>query len=114
MAVVLAIDLGGGSLRAALVTDAGAITASVSAAHRTGVEADAQAWWTALVALLDALPLEDVRGDIAGVGLSGFTRSQVLVDARGDPVRPAQCFADGRATGEAAALAGAAAGTWGR
>jgi xylulokinase len=37
----------------------------------------------------------------------------VLVDVEGIPVRPAQCFPDGRATGQAANMTGAAAGTWG-
>jgi xylulokinase len=106
--VVLAIDLGGTSLRAALVTADGTIAALASRPHRTEAEADPRQWWQELQDCAAELPVQNV----AGIGLSGFTRSQVLVDAAGTPVRPAQCFPDGRAEAEAQQLAGEAAGTW--
>jgi xylulokinase len=102
---VLAIDLGGTSLRAALLTGTGETVALHSAAHSIGVEADARVWWDTLRGFIAALPQRP-----AAIALSGFTRSQVLVDAAGQPVRPAQCFPDGRASDDG--LAGAAEGTW--
>ena len=110
MTWALAVDLGGTSLRAGLVDAHGAVQRVASHPHRTGEEADPQDWWSALLGLIADLRCD--AGDIAGIGLSGFTRSQVLVDAAGRAVRPAQCFPDGRAEAEAAALAGAETGTW--
>ncbi len=108
METVLAIDLGGSSLRAALVGRDGQIVASAQREHHVGEEADAAAWWNMLVQAVAELPTAEVRAIIA----TGFTRSQVLVDETGQPVRPAQCFPDTRATAEAAGLAGIARGTW--
>jgi xylulokinase len=110
MQVVLAIDLGGTSLRAGLVDAEGGVQRIAAHPHRIGVEADPDEWWAALCGLI--AELDPAGHEIAGIGLSGFTRSQVLVDSAGRPVRPAQCFPDGRAEPEAAALAGAEAGTW--
>ena len=109
MQTVLAIDLGGTSLRAGLVTAQGEIIATASRPHRIGAECDAETWWTMCHAVIAELP----DASIVGIGLSGFTRSQVLVDAAGKPVRPAQCFPDTRAGAQAALLSDAAAGTWG-
>lgn len=108
MSFVLAVDLGGTSLRAGLLDPTGALLALRALPHRTAEEADADAWWRDLQALLADLPKQDV----AGVALGGFTRSQVLLDAAGHPVRPAQCFPDGRATAEAEELSGLANPGW--
>ena len=110
MRVVLAIDLGGTSLRAGLVDAEGGVRQIAAHPHRIGEEADPDDWWIALCRLIAELDLG--AHEVGGIGLSGFTRSQILVDAAGQPVRPAQCFPDGRAVAEAAALADAAAGTW--
>jgi xylulokinase len=107
---VLAIDLGGSSLRAALVGRDGRILASAQRPHRIAEEADAEGWWAMLVEAVAELPIGDARP--RAMIVTGFTRSQVLVDEAGQPVRPAQCFPDTRATAEAAALAGAAKGSW--
>ena len=93
MDTVLSIDLGGSSLRAALVGRDGRIAASAVRRHRVGEEADAEGWWAMLVEAVAELPRAEVKAIIA----TGFTRSQVLVDEAGDPVRPAQCFPDTRA-----------------
>jgi xylulokinase len=108
--VVLAIDLGGTSLRAGLVTAEGDIVALAARSHRVGDEADAEDWWSELIEAVAELPAADAKGIV----LTGLTRSQVLADAAGRPVRPAQGFTDGRATAEAEALAlaRAADGTW--
>jgi len=105
---VLAIDLGGSSLRTALVGRDGRIVASAQRSHRVAEEADAEDWWSMLVEAVAELPQAAVKAIIA----TGFTRSQVLVDGEGRAVRPAQCFADTRAAAEAVELAGAARGTW--
>jgi xylulokinase len=105
---VLAIDLGRSSLRAALVGRAGEVVAAARLGHRIDEEADADSWWAMLEQAVSELPAAEVRAVI----VTGFTRSQVLVDAGGVPVRPAQCFADTRAAVAVGGLAGAARGTW--
>jgi xylulokinase len=72
------------------------------------VEAEAAAWWETLADLVAELAPRDV----AGIAITGITRTQVLTDAAGAPVRPAQCFLDGRAGAEARDLAGSERGTW--
>ena len=104
MSCVLAVDLGGTSLRVARVAPDGEVLRLAVRPHRIGVEADAEALWAALV---DAVGEVGTAG-IAGVAMGGFTRSQVLVDAAGRPTRAAQCFPDGRA----AVVPGAETGTW--
>jgi xylulokinase len=107
---VLAIDLGGTSLRTGLVDADGNILASAARVHRIGEEVAPEDWWRALAEMLPELKL--AQHSVVAIGLTGFTRSQVLMDATGNPVRPAQCFPDGRATQEAAELRDAVAGTW--
>lgn len=104
MSVVLAADLGGTSLRVAHVARSGKVVRLAWRAHDVGVEADANSWWAELAACIRELGTDGVRG----IALGGFTRSQILVDAAGEPVRPAQCFPDGRAE----PVPGADAGTW--
>lgn len=108
MQTVLAIDLGGTSLRAALVLPDGRAVALAARAHRIGDEADPHDWWRALGEVLADLP----DAEVAGIGLSGFTRSQVLTDAAGTPLRPALCFTDGRAAEQAALLAESVGDGW--
>jgi len=108
METVLAIDLGASSLRAALVGRDGQVVASAQREHRVGEEADATSWWDMLVQAVGELPAAEVQAIIP----TGFTHSQVLVNEAGQPVRPAQCFSDTRATAEAARLAGITRGTW--
>ena len=95
-------------MRAAHVRRDGQVVASAERRHRVTEEADAEGWWDMLVEAVAELPPSETRAIVA----TGFTRSQVLVDADGQPVRPAQCFPDTRATAEAAELAGVARGTW--
>jgi xylulokinase len=108
MDAVLAIDLGGSSLRAGLVGPDGAILAMVARAHHTGEEAAPAAWWEMLLEVVAELP----RARVAAIVPGGFGRSQVLTDALGMPVRPAQCFADGRAAVDSALLTRVVRGTW--
>ena len=108
MKTIIAIDLGGSSLRAALVARDGTVVASAQRTHRIAEEADATTWWTMLLEAVAELPAAEVSAIVP----TGFTRSQVLVDVSGTPVRLAQCFPDTRATAEAAAMAGAEKGTW--
>lgn len=101
MSLVLGIDLGGSSLRVGLVDRAGTVHQLLARPHRVVAEMDPETWWADLCEMLRALDLSAV----VGIGFSGIGRSQVFVDARARPLRPALCFPDGRAEAEAAELA---------
>jgi xylulokinase len=105
-ATVLAADLGGSSLRVALVGREGAIRALHAAPWTAGSEADPDTWWRGVqegaAALARAEPRAFAR--IAAVAVTAFTRALVLLDAAGAAIRPAILFGDARAEAEAAAL----------
>jgi xylulokinase len=107
---VLACDLGGSGLRAGLVDEGGRLVAifrlPIPAAHEYAGRAEAEPddWWRALAAAADSLAAAQPKAfaTIEAVAITAFTRSQVLVDADGRPVRPALLWRDARA--EALAL----------
>ena len=90
---VLACDLGGSSFRAALVDDAGkVIDLAVIPGQAT---ADPQAWWQSLVTAVDQLG--HTSCEIVAIAISAFTRSQILLDRTGIPLRPALLWHDTQA-----------------
>jgi xylulokinase len=97
--MILAFDLGGSSLRAALVDMRGDIRHVVSAphssAHRT--EADPAAWWDALIQAAERLAVEADFARVEAVAIAAFTRTQVLIDADGKALCPAPLWHDTRA-----------------
>lgn len=110
--LILAVDVGAGSLRVGAIRTSGAAAATV----RVPLQADSLAagwhetdparWWSALRAaagqVLDRLP---ERARVRGVVIGGLTRTQVFVDAHARPVLRAISFRDRRADGEASRLA---------
>ena len=66
--------------------------------HAMGDEADARLWWGALQQAADALAGPGWNA-VRAVCITGVTRTQVLLDAGGAPVRPALTFRDARAEG---------------
>lgn len=110
MSAVLACDLGGTSVRAALVDLRGAVLAerAVAAPRPTEgagrSEIDATSWWDAFVEasgrLADAAP--GAFAAVEGIAICGVTRTQVLLDGDGALLGPAMTWNDTRA-GEAAA-----------
>jgi xylulokinase len=103
---VLAVDLGGSSLRVALVGRDGTLRALHASAHDSGPDTDPEAWWQGVRAGAAAVGRADPEGfaHVAAVAVTGFTRSLVLLDATGAVTTPAILFADTRATAEAEAL----------
>lgn len=104
MSVVLACDLGGSSLRAALISAEGEILAShhiVSAValSRSGFsEADPEHWWRDIRLCVDALhaAAPEAFSAVQGIGLCGFTRTQVAIGHDGCVLRPAITWQDTR------------------
>ena len=88
MSVVLACDLGGTSLRAALVDREGDVLAQraiasvpVSVDARGGSEVDADDWWRAFVAVAGELAADAPERfrQVRAVAICGITRTQVLL-----------------------------------
>ncbi|WP_193098949.1 xylulokinase [Burkholderia sp. Z1] len=103
---LLGIDLGTGSVK--LVTlDADGIERAVasepyalSSPQPGWAEIAPDAWWQALVRAAARLPAGE-REQVAAIGFSGQMHGVVLVDADGQPVRPAMLWPDTRAVSEA-------------
>lgn len=101
---VLAVDLGTGGPKVALVSVAGAVTASASEAVSTrllpggGAEQDPTEWWSAIVAAARRV-LGDGGvdpGHVIGIGCTGQWSGTVACGPDGEPLRPAVIWLDSR------------------
>lgn len=109
---LLGIDLGAGSLKATLVTQAGVVKATSSAPVSTFVrhfgwaEQDPAEWFAALCKAVPAAIAKAAinPAQIAGIGLSAGAHIPVLTDAAGTVLRPAIMWSDQRAAKQAADL----------
>jgi len=105
LARLLLVDLGGSSLKAGLYQLDGQVLGLVRVANQFDEDATGRAeqnpvdWWQALQSAADQLA-QTIAGGLSGViavVICGFTRSQVFLDSRGQPVRAAITFRDARA-----------------
>jgi len=110
---LLGIDVGTGGTRAVLIDSAGKIVAARTSEHQpfaspqTGwAEQDPHDWWRATCdAIHQVLAASGTpASDIAAVGFSGQMHGAVLLDADGQPLRPALIWCDQRSAVEAAEL----------
>jgi len=105
MGVVLACDLGGTTLRVALVDAQGATLADAvvdSPAGRFGegwAEIEADDWWRAYAEAVEALARQAgaLFDEVEALAACGVTRTQIFLDAAGRPLRPAITWRDARA-----------------
>lgn len=110
----LGLDLGTSGLKAILVDETGAITATASATYENPhpqvgwSEQDPADWVTACETVLDALHAEAPAGLAAlkGIGLSGHMHGATLIDADHAVLRPCILWNDTRAAEEAAWMDG--------
>ncbi len=102
---VLGIDVGTGGTRALIMSGDGHVSASGTAEHEPlaspqigWAEQRPEDWWRAAgIAIRGALVNGKLRGDqISCVGFSGQMHGAVMLDARGDVVRPALIWCDVR------------------
>jgi len=110
--VIISHDLGTTGDKATLVDAGGRVVAAVTAPYDTDfgprgkAEQDPAAWWRALCSatrqLLASVPVD--AGRIEGVSFSGQMMGAVLLDAAGEPVRPAIIWADTRSTAQTGQL----------
>jgi xylulokinase len=111
---VLGIDVGTSGTRAVIINDRGTVIASATEEHASltspnigWAEQRPQDWWRACgIAIPKALAIADLSGDqIQCVGLSGQMHGAVLLDRRGDVVRPALIWCDQRTEPQCLGLA---------
>ena len=104
----LGLDLGTSSVKAVLTDAAGAVVAEASeplAVLRPGPhmsEQNPEDWWRAVCRTVAAL--HDHAAQVEAIGLSGQMHGAVLLDRRGDVLRNAILWNDGRSEAECAAL----------
>jgi xylulokinase len=106
----LGIDLGTGSVKAALVAQDGAVLAKASraypvTAHRPGWAESDPADWLAATRTVVAEVIAATGAHPLSVGFSGQMHGVVVIDADLAPLRPAILWADGRSVEQARALA---------
>ena len=109
----LAIDLGSGGLKVAVVDELGAV---ISASFRSietvrtddgGAEQDTEGWWASLLeAGAEVVASAALPSPCAGVGITGEWGSTVPVDVTGNAVGPCLMWSDHRGAPWAARIAG--------
>ena len=106
----IGLDLGTSSLKAILIDDVQRVVAehtvplSVQRLHDGWSEQDPAAWTSAATEALRAIRAQHDCRTLKGIGLSGHMHGAVLVDAKGDVLRPCMLWNDTRSHAEAAAM----------
>jgi xylulokinase len=110
---LLGIDVGTGGTRAVLIDQHGAVVASCTSEHvpfaspQTGwAEQDPHDWWRAACDAIKQVMATSKTdaAEIAAVGFSGQMHGAVLLDDKGDVLRPALIWCDQRSAPEAEEL----------
>ena len=109
----LGMDIGTSGVKAVLVNAAGAMVATaareLALSHPAPLwsEQDPDAWVDAVVGAVDDLASAHQRevSQVRGIGLSGQMHGATLLDAKGQPLRPAILWNDGRSHAECVELA---------
>lgn len=110
--MLIAHDLGTSGDKASLHEESGRMLAATTASYPTRYAADTTSeqdprdWWRAVVATTrELLARTGTRPDqVDGLCVSGHMMGLVLLDAAGEPLRPAMIWSDQRAAAEAAML----------
>ena len=104
MGLVLACDVGGTSLKTALIDDRGAFVAQAAAASPQpqvsggASEIDPDGWWSGLIEAASALARANAAAFamVEAIAICGITRTQVFVGRDGRVLRPAMSLSDVR------------------
>src|SRR5207302_6393469 len=103
--MLLGIDVGTGGTRAVVIDTTGRIVAAATVEHAPfaspqlgWAEQDPRDWWRATAQAVRRVLSQDgvEAGAVAGVGLSGQMHGAVLLDQRGEVLRPAIIWCDQR------------------
>ncbi len=110
MAYLLGIDIGTSGTKVIAIDENGALAASASAEYPLltprplWAEQHASDWWDATCSCLRQITATIAPGDIAGIGLSGQMHGLVMLDERGEPLRPAILWCDQRTQAQCDAI----------
>ena len=102
----LGVDVGTSGVKAILIDASGDVLASavtplqLSTPQPGWAEQDPDAWWAATAAAIRTVLAARPGEYPDAVGVSGQMHSSVFLDARGDVIRPALLWCDGRTTAE--------------
>jgi xylulokinase len=105
-ALFLGLDVGTSGVKAVLVSEGGDVVASattpltMATPHPGWAEQDPQDWWSASVQSIRAVVAARPGARVAALGISGQMHSSVFLDDRGETIRPALLWCDGRTTAE--------------
>jgi len=112
MTYLIGLDVGTTSAKTVLIDARGRVIFKTAPAYAFNTpkplwaESDPADWWAATVAALRELFAKSgvAPGDIAGIGLTGQMHGLVLLDARGEVLRPCIMWNDQRTAPQCAAL----------
>ena len=110
MTVLLGIDVGTTGTKAILIDPNGDVVASATTEYPMSTprplwaEQDPQDWWRAATASIRRILKDANPRDIVGVGLTGQMHGLVLLDARGNVLRPCIMWNDQRTGAQCAAI----------
>ena len=98
----LGVDLGTSAIKLLVINDSNSVLAEsnisldVSRPHPLWSEQDPDDWWAALLKGIEDLKSQTSLSDLKGIGLSGQMHGAVLLDKKGEVLRPAILWNDGR------------------
>jgi len=102
----LGLDVGTSGVKAILVSPKGDVEAStvtplqLQTPHPGWAEQDPEAWWQASVSSIKGVLASKPSARVSSIGISGQMHSSVFLDAKGNVIRPALLWCDGRTTAE--------------
>lgn len=111
--VTVGVDVGTTGVKAVVVTADGRVLGEAGQEYPTSfpapnaAEQDPSDWWAASAAVMRAALSRAGAVEVAAVGVSSQAPTVVVVDADGEPVRPALTWMDRRGVSECARLDGA-------
>jgi xylulokinase len=110
----LGIDLGTSAIKLLVINESNSVLAEsnipldVSRPHPLWSEQEPEEWWCGLLKGIEDVKSQTSLSDIKGIGLSGQMHGAVLLDKKGEVLRPAILWNDGRSGKECIELEDAA------